>query len=137
MAAAWVSGVRIEDLLERDLAMQLLVEGDEDCAQTAAGVRAKGAEALTAGRRGTIGVVNDAVTGGLEGGGTEVLQGRGDVGIVQGGEFAADKRVGLKRGEAFLDRVVVAFEMPDDEGVEGRAVVVLEIPAVNEVVGEG
>ena len=48
-AAVGVVGVPVLDLLERHLAVQLLVVGDEDLAQAAAGVRAEDAEPLARG----------------------------------------------------------------------------------------
>ncbi len=45
-AADGVVGVLVEDLLERHLAVQFLIEGDVDGAQSAAGVGPKDAEPL-------------------------------------------------------------------------------------------
>ena len=48
-AADRVVGVGVEDLLERDLAVELGVEGDEDGAQAAPGVGPEDAEPLAVG----------------------------------------------------------------------------------------
>ena len=48
-AAGRVVGVPVEDLLERHLAVELGVEGDEDRAQSAAGVGPEDAEPLAVG----------------------------------------------------------------------------------------
>ncbi len=50
-AAGGVVGVVVEDLLERDLAVELGVEGDEDGAQPAAGMGPEDAEPLAVARR--------------------------------------------------------------------------------------
>ena len=55
-AALRVIGVRVEDLLERDLAMQLAVESHEDGAEPAAGVRPQDAKSLAVAGRGADGV---------------------------------------------------------------------------------
>ena len=49
LAAGRVVGVRLEDLLERHLAVQLAVQGDEDRAQAAPGVGPQDAEPLAVG----------------------------------------------------------------------------------------
>ena len=56
-AAVGVVGVAVLDLLERDLAVQLLVVGHEDLAQAAAGVGPEDAEPLAGG----VGVPIEAV----------------------------------------------------------------------------
>ena len=77
-AAGRVVGVVVEDLLERDLAIELGVECDEDRAQASAGVRPEYAEAEPAGGGGADGEAGGAVAVGV---GLAVmgrgLQGRG------------------------------------------------------------
>ena len=50
LAAGGIIGVFVKDLFEGDLAMELIVEGDEHGAQAAARVRAEDAESLAVGR---------------------------------------------------------------------------------------
>ena len=61
LAAGRVVGVVVEDLLERHLAVQLGVQGHEDGAQAAPGVRPEDAEPLAVGGGRTDGVAGGAV----------------------------------------------------------------------------
>ena len=61
--AGRVVGVLVEDLLERHLAVELGVEGDEDGAQAAPGVGPQDAEPLAVGGGGAHGVAGRAVGG--------------------------------------------------------------------------
>ena len=63
LAARRVVGVVVEDLLERDLAVQLGVEGHEHGAQAAAGMGPQDAEPLAVAGGGTDGVTRGAVVG--------------------------------------------------------------------------
>jgi hypothetical protein len=62
LAADRIVGVGFEDLLERDLAVELRIKGHEDGSQSAAGVWPKDAEPLAIGRGGA-----DRVRGGAIG----------------------------------------------------------------------
>ena len=61
LAALVVVGVLVEDLLERHLAVQLVVQGHEDGPQAALGVGPQHAKPLALGRDGTDGVAGGAV----------------------------------------------------------------------------
>ena len=112
-AAARVVGVLIQDLLERHLAVQFLVEGDEHLAQPAAGVGPQDAEPLAVGCRGPRPIADgDAGFVNLEGGACADPGKRGlDVGITQAGEVLASRAAGVDRRQAFLDVVAMLLDV--------------------------
>ena len=103
-AAGRVVGVLLEDLLERDLAVQFAVEGHEDGAEPAAGVRAEDAEPLSIGGGRADGVIGGAVgidravVLGRTAARTDAVKRRPDVGIAQSGQALA--RADLPAGTA-------------------------------------
>ena len=109
-AADRVVGVLVEDLLERHLAVQLLVEGDEDGAQSAAGVGPEDAEPLAVGGRRADGKAGGPVGVAL---GTRADVGEGllDLGVADRGEHRAGGGAGGDGGEAPLGAAVVRLEV--------------------------
>ena len=81
LTAGRVVGVIVQDLLERDLAVQLAVQCDEDGAEAAAGVRPQDAEAMSIGGGRSDGIAAGAVA-------VKVVLGRA-----------------MRRGEAFQGRL--------------------------------
>jgi hypothetical protein len=124
-AAGRVVGLLVADLLEGDLAVQFLVEGHEDGAQAAPGVRPQDAEPLAVGGGRADGVGDRAVGVGIGRAAPEVLHGARQLGVAQGGEPLAGGAAQRDRGEAALD-VAVPHEVPADERRDGRAVVGVE-----------
>ncbi len=97
LTAGGIVGVRIEDLLERHLAVELAVEGHEHCSQAAAGVGPQHTEpsALTGGggngvgaRAVNVAVVSRAVPGG------HMAECRRDVWVAQPGQAFASRFAG-------------------------------------------
>ena len=131
----------VEDLLERDLAVELRVERDEDRPQAAAGMRPEDAEPLA-----VAGGRADGVAGRAVGVAVAVL-GR----AVDGGDVAqrgidvrvAEIRQALPRGlagrdgrQALLDVAAVGLEMDIDEGLDQGPLGRGQLPALLEVVGQ-
>ena len=85
LAAGRVVGVRVEDLLEGHLAVQLGVQGDEDGAQAAAGMRPEDAEPLAVGGGRADGVAGRAV-------GVAVVLGRARSDLGERGLDVGDRR---------------------------------------------
>ena len=130
----------VQDLLEGHLAMQLLIQGHEDGAQAAPGVRSEHAEPLAIGRGRADGVAGGAVgvTVGLARGrsGAETGEGALDVGVADLGQALAGRAAGGDGGQALLGAAAVLLEVPRDQGLDRGAVVGVEIAAGDEVVGQ-
>ena len=99
-----IVGVAVEDLLQRHLAVQLGVQGDEDGPQAAPGVGPQDAEPLAVGGGGADGVARGAVgiVVGLAGGkpGADVSQGLLDFGVADPDEALASRAGGGEDGQA-------------------------------------
>ena len=140
LAAGGVVGMVVEDLLERHLAMQLGIQGDEDRAQPAAGVRPQHAEPLA-----VAGGRADRVTGGavdvlrteLGRARAELGDGGADVGIAELGEALTGGAAGGDGGETPFHVAAVLLDMASHQGIDGGSVVSIEVAATDEVVGEG
>ncbi len=136
-AAGWVVGVLLEDLLERHLAVQLGVQGDEDGAQAAAGVRPQDSEPL-------------AVAGGLPDriaccavgvialgrGGGDLGEGTAEVGVVNPGQALAGGAPGGEGGQALPHIAAVHLQVQTDHGLDAGALVRVEVAAGGEMVGQ-
>ena len=92
----------VEDLLQRHLAVQLGVEGDEDRAQAAPGVGPQDAEPLAVGRGGADGVAGGPVgiVAGLGWRRSRVGEGGLDVGVAELGQALAGGAAGVDGGQA-------------------------------------
>ena len=130
----------VEDLLERDFAVQLAVQGDEDSAQAPLGVRTKNAkpQAVAGGRA-------NGVCGGELGVRIGILPGRGradadqagcDGGLADRGQALAGRAAGGDGGQAFFDVVAVLRQVPGDQGLDGNTVVGVEAAPVDQVIGQ-
>ena len=104
LPARRVVGVLVEDLLERDFAVQLRVERHEDGPQAAAGMRPKDAESQAVGRGGADGVAGGsvAVVACLGGGRPRASERRLDVGIAEARQTLSRGTSGRDRGQALL-----------------------------------
>ena len=140
LPAGGVVGMVVEDLLERHLAMQLGIQGDEDRAQPAAGVRPQHAEPLA-----VAGGRADRVTGGavdvlrtaLGRARAELGDGGADVGIAELGEALTGGAAGGDGGETPFHVAAVLLDVASHQGIDGGSVVGIEVAATDEVVGEG
>ncbi len=141
-AAVGVVGVVVEDLLQRDLAMQLGVECHEDGAEAAPGVGPEHAEPQAVGGGGADGVAGGAVVGigpavmgrGLRG--AEVTEDGLDLGVVQSGQALAGGGPGGDGGQALLGVVAVLHEMTAHQGIDGGAVVGVQVAPAGQVLGQ-
>ena len=138
LAAGRVVGVVVEDLLERDLAVQLAVERHEHRPQPAPGVRPQDAEPLAvAGRRADgvggravgIAVLGRAVPGG------HMAERRLDIRVAEPGQALARRLAGRHGGQALLD-VAVLLEVQGDQRLEAGAGVGVQVTPGDEVVGQ-
>src|SRR5262249_38215598 len=142
-AADRVVGVGVEDLLQRHLAVQLLVQGDEDGAEAAAGVRPQYPESLAVTGRGpdreagrAVGVGVGLVVAGRGGRGGPASEGSLDFRYAQTRKALASGRTGGDGGEAALRAAAVLLYVPGDEGVNGGPVVLVEGAHRDEVLGQ-
>ena len=139
-AAAGFVGVVVEDLLERHLAVQLLVQRHEDSAQAAAGVGAEDAESLAVAGGGAEGVgggafgVVVAVAVGAEDAADER---RVDLRVADGGEAPPDRRPDPDGGEALLRVAAVLLEVLGGQRLDQPALLDVEMAEGLEVVVQG
>ena len=138
LAAGRVVGVVVEDLLERDLAVQLAIQRHEHRPQPAPGVRPEDAEPLAvAGRRADgvggrevrIAVFGRAVPGG------HMAERPLDIRVAEPGQTFAGRLAGRHGGEALLD-VAVLLDVQGDDRVEAGAGVGVEVAPGDELVGQ-
>jgi hypothetical protein len=137
-AACRVVGVLLEDLLEGHLAVQLLVEGDEDGAQAAAGVRPQDTEPLAVTGRGADGQRHGAIVVGVGFARARAGAGEGRLDV-----RAADPRQALlrrpadrNRGQALLDVAAVGVQVNFGQRFQKRPLGGGEVAARFEVVGQ-
>ena len=136
--AVGVVGVPVEDLLQRHLAVQLLVPRDEDGAQSALGVGAEDAEPLAAARGGADGVGGGAIGVGVAVGvEDEADECRVDLGVGDGGEAPSDRWLDPDGGEALLGVAVVLLEVLGGQRLDQPALLGVEMAEGPEVVGQG
>ena len=142
-AAEQIVGVRVEDLLEGNLAVQLRVQGHEDGAQATLGVRPQDAEPLSVGGGRADGIAGGEVgilvvdRGGVGcGSPAEVTECRLDHRRVDPGQFQADT-IQLQGGQAALDRAALALDMLPDQAVDQGTLLDVEAATIGEQVGDG
>src|SRR5579864_3539675 len=125
------------DLLESDLAAELVVAGDVDPAEPALAVEAKDAEprAGAAGRRG-VGRRRPGVAAGPGGPGGRSEAGL-QVAIVELLQVVADRAQRTGRREARLGVASVLFEVLCDQRLQQRPAGLVERPAIREELGQG
>jgi hypothetical protein len=130
----WIIGMRIQNLLERDFAVQFFVECHEYRAQSAARMRAQHAESLTIGSSFADCVGDRAIGFGRSG--ADVLKCRLDLGIAERGKFLTRRPTRWNGRQAPLGITAVALQVPRDEGVDGTAIIRIEIAPRNQVLGD-
>ena len=121
-AAGRVVGVLGEDLLERDLAVELGVQGDEDGAQAAGGMGPQDAEPLAVGAGGAGGVAGGPVGVAFLGRARADVAERGLDRRAGGGQAVAGGAVDVDGGEASLGVAAVELQVGVDQGVQQRPV---------------
>ena len=136
-AADHIIGVPLEDLLERDLAMQLLVQCHEDSAQATPGVGAEDAESQPVGGRGADGEAGGAV-GAAIGTRADIGQSVLDLGVTigDGVEGCASGRSRGDGGEAPLGAAAVLLQVPGHQRLDGGPVVGVKMAHGDEVLGQ-
>jgi hypothetical protein len=137
LAADGVGGVPVQDLFQRDLAMQLLIQRHEDRTQAALGVRSQDAEPLAIGRDGPDRITGRAVVVVLGRRRAEVGQGAADIGIVDASQALAGRTARRDRGETPFHLTAVLLDVACHQGIDSGSVVGIEVAATNEVVGQG
>ncbi len=135
-AAVGVVGVEVEDLLECDLAVELGVERDEDGAESALGVGPEDAEPQPVGSGRADGVAGGAVGVGIGAGG-EPGDDAIEVEVADGGERLAGGGSGGHGREAAGRVAAVLPQVQADHGLDAESLVVVEVAAPDEVVGQG
>jgi hypothetical protein len=123
-AVAGIVGIAVLDLLQRHVAVQLGVAGEEDLAEAAAGVgpqdaepRPKGAGCAEAGPAdGAVGVVVRACGG-------DVNQAGVELGVSDAGEVPAHRPDGAEGFQARPRIAAAGLEVPGDESLEQGAIV--------------
>ncbi len=138
LAAGRVVGMMVEDLLERDLAVQLGVEGHENRTQASAGVRPQDAKPQAVGRRRAHGVGGGAVdvVPGPVRGRSEMAKRRLDVDVGQSSQALARRAAGVDGRQALFHVTSMPFEVPRRQGLDGGAVIVVEVTAYGQMVGQ-
>ena len=132
----------VEDLFERDLAVQLGVEGDEDGAQAALGVGSEDVKppAVAGGRadgeRGRAVAVAVVVLPGRLGSGADAGENGIEVRLADHREALAGRAAGGDDGQAPLGIAVVAAEVGGGQAVQQVAMGGLEVSQGDEVLGE-
>ena len=130
----------VEDLLERHLAVQLLVERHEDGTQAAAGVGPEDAVSLAV-RRGRRDGVADRAFGVIFaiaiGAEDEADERRVDLRVVDGGEAPPDRRLDPDGGEALLRVAAVPLEVLGGQRSISPALLGVEVAEGLEVVVQG
>ena len=139
LAADRVVGVVVEDLLQRHLAVQLAVEGDEDGAQAAPGVGPEDAEPLAVGRwpcrRRSWRCGRRRRRRSVEAGADVGERGRRCRGR-RAGQALAGGAAGGEGGQALLGVAAVLLEVRGDQGLDGGPLVGVEVAAGDQVVGQ-
>ena len=138
-AAGWIVGVMIEDLLERDLAVQLAVEGHENGPESPLGMGTQHAKPQTLGggdpdgeRAGSVVIaVNSRLCAR-----PDQRDGRVDRGIADREQAPFGRSSDLECGKAFLWAVAVPPEVMGSEGFEQVALRRLEQTLINQKVGD-
>ncbi len=133
-------GVVVEDLLERHLAVQLLVDRHEDGAQAAAGVGPEDAVTLAV-RRGSA----DGVSGGAFGvivaiaigAEDEADERRVDLRVVEGSEAPPDRRLDPDGGNALPGVIAVPLEVLSGQRLDQAALLGVEVAEGLKVVVQG
>jgi hypothetical protein len=126
----------IEDLLQRHLAVQLGVQGDEDGAQPATRVEPEDAEALAIGGDGADSVARRVVGVGIGAGG-ELGDGAVNRRIAEGGERLAGRTPCVERGEALLGGAAVPLQVQADHSLDAGELIGIEVTARDQEVGDG
>ena len=140
LAAGRVVGVMVEDLLERHLAVQLTVQRHEDRAQAAAGMRPQDAEPLAVGwwpcrrRSWPCGRRSSSVEPWLDGRGRAWPPMSASPRLSQA---LAGGAAGGDGGQTPLDVAAVLLDVACHQGLDGGAVVGIEVAASDQVVGQG
>ena len=138
LAADRIVGVPVEDLFERDFAVQLDVHGDEDGPQATLGVRAEDTESLALGggaahrvAGGTVGIGAD-----LGGGRAKMDEGSLNIGIGHVGQALARGSAGGEGREAPLGVARVLLQVERNHRLDAGALVGVQVAAVAEVLGQ-
>ncbi len=140
LPAGRVVGVAVEDLLQRHLAIQLGIQGDEDGPQPAAGVRPEDAEPLAVGGGRADGIAAGAfgiiVVSSRYRSRADVPEGRLDVGPAGTRETLASRAPDGQGGEALAGVAAEGLDMQAGDGIDGGATRGIEVSEVDEVVGQ-
>ena len=141
VSAGGVVGAVVEDLLEGDLAVELGVEGNEDRAQAASGVRPEDAEPLSVGGgradgigAGAVGVI---VVVGRAQRRADVPEGRLDVRAAGRARAFASRASDGQDGKALTGVAAECLDMQAGDGLDGGAARGIEVAEVDKVVGQG
>ena len=139
LAAGRVVGVVVEDLLERHLAVQLGVEGHEDRAQAAPGVRPEHAEPLAVAGGRADGVGGRAVSVAVLGRAVcraDVAERRLDLRVANPRQALPRRLAGRNRGQALLHVAAVGFQVNLGQRFQQRPPGAGQVAAGFQVVGQ-
>ena len=136
-AADRVVGVAVEDLFERDLAVQLSIERHEDRAQASLSVRPEDAEppAVTGSSPRDVGAGSVGVVFGTARAAGGVAESGLDVRIADLREAGADGMAGVKSRQALFGVVVVATEVLDGKPLEQFSFAIVDDPLSGQNIG--
>ena len=134
-----VVGVVVEDLLERDLAVQLGIERHENRAEAPARVRPEHAESLAVAGGRSDGIRRRAVAIAAIGQGTcrpNMAESRLNIGVADPRQALLRRFAGGDGGEALVDVAAVGFQMKRGQPLEQRPAGSREIASTFQVIGQ-
>ena len=140
LAANPVVGMSLEDLLERDLSIELAIEGDKDDAQAPFGMRAKDLKPLTVGRgrahRDRGGAPGIAVRLGVAQAAGDVAESGLKIGIGEACQGMMHGSTGGDGSQAPFRLAAMLFQVPLDQSLDSRAILCIETAALDKLVGQ-